>query len=228
MSIPSPITDRSTTASGLAIGLATLLAIAFVAHHPTAVGHDHAEILSDIIRKASADRLVHGALIAIMGAFLFGFSGFAVALGLRGPLVRLGLIAYAAGCGSTVGAALIDGFIVPDIAAGFVTAPAGDANVAFDVLRISGSAIQYLTKLGLVLVSAGILSWSLALLTAPGRRRWVGLLGLVAGGIPAWRILFAGTVMTPHSLIAILAAQGVWNLAVAGLLLQRPRWDIGN
>ena len=223
MSVPSAMIDGNPVASGLAIGLATILAIAFVTHHPTAAGHDPAEILNDIAQKASADRLVHGALIGIMGAFLFGFSGFAAWLGLDGPLVRLGLIAYAAGCGSTVAAALIDGFIVPDIAALSVAPHHGDVNVAFDFLRIASSAIQYLTKLGLVLMSAGILSWSAALLPAADLRRWIGLLGLFAGGIPALLILAAGTVMNAHSLIAVLAAQGVWNLAVAVLLLNGPR-----
>jgi hypothetical protein len=220
MPIQDTIADRDTMTTGVTIGLATILAIVFVAHHPIAAGQDHSEILNDIVRKASIDRLVHGALIGIMGAFLFGFGGFAASLGPNRPLVRLGLIAYAAGCASTVCAALIDGFIAPDIAARFLTAPVEDARVAYDFLMISGSAIQYLTKLGLVLLSMGILSWSAALIRSAGPRRWIGLLGLASGGIPAALILIAETTMTPHSLIAVLAMQGIWNLAVAVLLMR--------
>ena len=227
MPIQNHTDDRHPMTAGLTIGLATVLAIAFVAHHPIAAGQDHSEILDDIVRKASLDRLVHGALIGIMGAFLFGFSGFAACLGPDRPLVRLGLIAYAAGCASTVGAALIDGFIAPDVAIRFVTAPAEDTRVAYDFLRIAGSAIQYLTKLGLVLLSVSILSWSAALIRSAGPRRWIGLLGLAAGGIPAALILAAGTVMTPHSLIAILAVQGIWNLAVALLLMRGAHYLLG-
>jgi len=220
MSVQAPTADRSQMISGLAIGVATILALVFVAHHPIAAGQSHTEILNDIAQKARTDRLVHGALIGIMSGFLFGFSGFASGLGPYRALIRLGLVVYAAGCASTAGAALIDGFIVPDIAARFLSAPADDSRIAYDFLCIAASAIQSLTKLGLVLLSAGILSWSVALVRFGGSRRWTGLLGLAAGGIQVLLILLAGEVMTPHSLIAILAVQGVWNLAVAVLLIR--------
>jgi hypothetical protein len=222
----TPATDRNAMISGLAIGVATILAIVFLAHHPVAVGQDQREILNDIIRKASIDRLVHGVLMGVMGGFLFGFSGLAAVLGPDRPLVRLGSIAYAAGCACMVGAALLDGFILPDIATRFVGTPADDARIAYDFLRIAASAIQCLTKLGLVLMSGGILSWSAALVRSNRSPRWIGLLGLAAGGIPALLILFAGTVMTPHSLIAILAAQGLWNIAVARMLMRAPREQV--
>jgi hypothetical protein len=215
-------TEAHPTIAGTVIGIATVLTIALVAHHPVAAGQDHSEILNDIVRQASMDRLVHGGLIAIVGALLFGFSLFASCLDASRPLIRLGLIAYTAGCAGLVGAAVIDGFITPDIATRFAAAPADDLRVAYGFLIFGGSAIQYLTKLSFVLLSTGIASWSLALIGAGGPRRWAGLFGLIAGGVPTLLILTTGTVMTPYSLIAILALQGVWNLAISALLIRTP------
>lgn len=204
-------------AAGLALGISTLLSIVLVALHPTVQMAPAAEILDQLVKARTMDGVVHGALIVMMIAFLFGFTGFAVSVGPGRAPVLLGLIAYGVGILVTIGAAVIDGFVGPAFAA---NVPTDHAGVALDILIFASAAIQYLTKLGFVGLSIGILGCSVPLLAGSGLARWTGIMGLVAGLLPAGFILVLDPSLGPHLLIMILLVQAIWNLSAAALLLR--------
>jgi len=204
-------------AAGMALGASSVLSLLLVAMHPTIHTAPAGEVLDQLIKSRTLDGFVHGSLIALLVGFLFGFTGFAIRLGLsRGP-VLLGLIAYGVGVIATIGAAVIDGFVGPAFAA---HVPADQATVALDILIFASVAIQDLTKLGFIGLSLGILACSVPLLGDRGLGRTTGWLGLVAGALPAVFILAVDPGLGPHVLIMILLVQAIWNIAAAALLLR--------
>ncbi len=205
VSTKSSSTGNDAKPAGYAIGVSTVLILVFVAHHPVATIHDRSDVLQSILQIETMDRLVHGGLIALMLAVLTG------------------LICYLVGCIATIGAALLDGFIIPDLAERFVNGSPDDMHAAYGLVVYSGLAIQSLTKLGLILISVGILGWALALLSEQGFARGVGLVGIIAGAVPAALLLVGGMILVPRILLGLLLAQSLWNLCTAGLLLRRGR-----
>jgi len=204
--------------AGFAMAAVTILALGALAFHPTESGHEAGPLFAAIIADRSIDSLVHGVLIAIMIVLAYGFCEFATLLGWDRPLVRLGLVAYLIGCVAVILAGAIDGFVIPDVAQRFAQASADQASTGLGLIILCALFIQTLTKLGLVLLSAGIFAWSLAL---PRHSDRVGFIaGLIAGLLPLVFLLGLNPALGPHLLMLIWLVQGLWNFAAARLLLR--------
>ena len=188
-------------AAGIALIGAAAASMLAMAHHPTSM------------RAGAMIAIVHGAMILFAGMMAFGFTHFARRRGLDRPAVLAGLVAYGIGIFATVGAATVNGFAAPSLAAH------GGSHEAFDTLWFLNQA---LAKLGVVAVGLAYLLWSLDLW-----RRWkaVALLGVLAGGVPA--LLLLGGWIDMHLPMAILvyAGQVLWA-ALIGWLLLRGRFAL--
>jgi hypothetical protein len=219
---PSPsLADRPDgKVAAVVIAACAIVAILAVAQHPVVATHAPAQAIPELVRLGPMDRIVHGILIAVMAALLFGFSIFALRRGLGQQATVGGLIAYAVGVGAVIGAALIDGFVIPDIAARYVRVSPDDIKAAVPLLLFCAIAIQNLTKLGFIAMSAGIFVWSASLIHSPGTLRATGILGLVAALLPLAIVGYA-RYLNPHLVGAVVIVQAVWYLAVAGLLVTR-------
>ena len=90
--------DRTAGIALIAAAAASMLAMA---HHPTS------------LRAGAMIGIVHGVMILVVGAMLYGFSHFARRRGLGRPAVLAGLIAYGIGAAANIGAAVINGFVAP-------------------------------------------------------------------------------------------------------------------
>ena len=208
-------------AAAIALVASTVLSIVAVAAHPTISGGGAAsQILRDMVEARAADEHVHGVVIAVMVGYFFGFAGFAVHLGLHCAPVRVGLVAYGIGGLAMIGAALLDGFITPAFSAQFVGAAPDKADQAVAILTFGWIAIQYLSKLGFIGMSIGMLGCSIPLLGEPGLARLTGVIGLVSGGLPVAFLVLAKADLGPPLLLMILAVQSIWNLAAAALLVR--------
>ena len=209
----------------------TALALVFVAHHPVLGAHagpeDPRAVLQTIAGLRGMDHLVHGGLIVLLLAFAVCLVEFARRIDPDRAFGRVGLLVYGAGIAATIGAATLDGFVIPDIARHFVGAPAEDVRVGYGLLVFAGLAIQNLTKLGFILMSGGILAWSCGLLGIGGRASAAGVVGLLAGVAPAAVLLGSGLVLRPPVLLGLLAAYGAWNVAAAWLLIGGAPWTAG-
>lgn len=202
------------------IAACAIVAILAVAQHPVVATHAPAQAIPELVQLGPTDRMVHGILIAVMAALLFGFSVFSLRRGFARQSTVVGLIAYAAGVGAMIGAALIDGFVTPDIAARYVRVSPEDITAAMPLLLFSAVAIQNLTKLGFVAMSTGIFGWSASLLRSPGTLRASGILGMAAALLSLGIVAYTHY-LNPHILGAIVIVQALWYLAVAGLLVTR-------
>ena len=209
--------------AALAIASTTGLVLFALSHHPVASKASSVhESLAQLVSLQLLDGLVHGVLIVMLAMLAGGFAVFSALLGRRRAPVIVAMVAYGLGCCVVVGAMLLDGFAVPQLARQFVGAPQSEADVIHVVLRVIGIVIQVLTKAGLLAMCAAFLAWSYALASAPVLpwSRWCAALGVAAGLFPGLYILVADLRLTPVSLMAIFGVHSVWNLGVAAILVR--------
>jgi len=193
-------------AGGALIGAAAVSVLA-MAHHPA--GAD----------AGALGGIVHGTMIAVLMASAFGFAHFALRRGAPRPAILAGLIAYALSAVVTIGAATINGFIVPALAARGVT----DRGL----FLFAWEANQALAKLGVYATAAAFAFWSLDFLRRPGlEAKAIGALGLAAGpGVAA--LLAAGVIrMDVAGAGLAYAAFALWGVLV-GLHLIRGGLEAG-
>lgn len=199
------------------IAAATVLAVALMAHHPTAHATDTAGLVTEIARKAALNRFVHGALIGLLAALLFAFLEFSARPGFAGPLVRAARLAMVVDVAASVTAASINGFIVTDLAARYADADAAALDALRHLLRLCWQANQVFAALGEIARGLAVLLWSCALLQL-GRSRIVGLAGLLLGGLPALLVLGGVLRLDVHGAMLALLATASWNLLLAAQL----------
>ncbi|HTD04672.1 hypothetical protein [Undibacterium sp.] len=232
MSLPenSPFSLHRRRAA-MAIAATTGLALVALSHHPVASHTASAqETLAQMVALQGTDGIVHGMLIVMLAILAAGFAVFGALLGARRPAVMFAITAYGLGCCAMVAAMLLDGFVTPQMARQFISAPEADIEVVRVVMRSLGTVIQVLTKAGLLSICAALLAWSYALCSGVKVSRWsfwCAAAGIAAGLLPAMLILFADIRLAPASLTAIFAIHAVWNLA-ATIVLYDLRPDSQN
>lgn len=193
--------------AGLSLIGAAALSVLTMAHHPSGA---HAGALAG---------LVHGAMIVLLAAMAFGFAHFAGRRGLGRPAVLAGLVVYGLSLLAHVGAATINGFVVPALAL------RGQGAVGHDIFLFAWQANQALARLGVVATGAAFLLWSLDFLRRPGgEARLIGFAGLVAGTVPA-ALLAAGAIrMDVAGAFLAYAVHAAWTVLV-GVHLWRGGLD---
>ena len=190
--------SRFAGAAMIAAALGTILAMT---HHPTGA---HGGPLGAV---------VHGAMIVLLMVIAFGFAMFAIRRGLARPFVIAGVIAYAVSLFAHIGAATINGFVVPALAD--PQAPPA----SHDLFRLLWHANQALAHLGVYATGAAFTLWSIDLINDSARpARLAGVAGVAAGFVPA--LLLASDIirMDVTGASIVYAAHAAWTVLV-GLLL---------
>lgn len=154
-----PVVARdSRLAAGLLAACAGLGLLALL-HHPTGFAH-----AAPGAPMPSVGALVHGAMLAIVALLVAGLGQYAATRGAHGFWPRTGFLMFAAAALAAGGAALINGFIAPD-----VHAQAGGA--AGEALRIGlWAANQRLMAVAGLGFAAAVAAWGIDLLRTPGAR----------------------------------------------------------
>jgi len=185
-------------AAGIALIAAAATSMLAMAHHPSS------------FRAGAVIGIVHGVMILVVGAMLYGFAHFARRRGLGRPAVLAGLVAYGIGAAANIGAAVINGFVAPAL-------PGHGAPGHHDLFAFAWAANQALAGMAVVAMGAAYALWSLDLLRT---NRLLAALGLLAGGVPA--LLLAGGWIDMHlqAAIVVYAAQVLWAALVGWLMLR--------
>ena len=118
MKTESEVATGASPAVGIVLTVAALLEIAVMIHHPTVKAPDLAQSIVRLREVGPVSAWVHGLLIALMLAVLYGLSEFALWRGIRRPGIRVGLIAYAFGVGAMIMATAVSGFMTAAVTAG--------------------------------------------------------------------------------------------------------------
>jgi hypothetical protein len=213
---------QNTQTAGILIAAATVISTIFVALDHSGGGSNPLEILQGVARLQVLKEVVHGVAIASVCAFAFGYATLARRLGLHRPLVLLGLSTYLIGCIAMVGATITDGFITTHIAVDAISATPERVAFAYNLIHYAGVALNDMAKLGWILQAVGTLAWSIALVREHGFNRVAGVIGMLSSTLVVALIFGSATNMSMTSLLSVLLAQLIWNVAAAVLLVRDP------
>jgi hypothetical protein len=217
---PSAQAPPRGTIAGVIIVACGALAVFAMAHHPSVEARTPAEAIREIGRIGAVNQVVHGAMIAIITALLFGFAIFSMRRGLAKEAVLGGFVAQAIGTAAMIVAAMTSGFLIPGIAVRYAAASPAGLQFAAQVIAICAEIIQLFGKLGVIGMTLAVVLWSVDLVRVPGPVRMTGILGFAAGALAVAMLLFAGH-LTPQTLGIIVLGQAVWYCAVGVLLIRR-------
>jgi len=214
-----PDASPSSRAHGWALGLGAILMVLFMAMHPTVHAHNMRGLADGIMSGATFNRTIHGTLMVLTFLILLGFAELSNRLGWRQLPVLAAFVCYAAGWLAHLGAAAINGFMVPAL----VEHMAEDRDASLEhlspILDFCHVANQALAQMGVVAICVALVLWSAVLLTRAGGLRAVGILGFICGGLPLF-LLFAGRLpMDIHGFGGFVLALSTWSIAVAVQLI---------
>lgn len=206
---------------GISLVASAILAMAAMAHHPTAGGGgDFAGFARNVERMAEVNQAVHGTLIVLVAVLTWTLVAFAARRGLHRPLVMAGLVAWAIAAVVMIIPPVFNGFVIVDIARRALASPE-----AADMLRVTmqtlSSGVGVIVIIGTLGMSIAVFLWSADLARDTGPARWTGVLGLVAG---AGLVIALPTAMGRLDLAGmtlVLVVWAVWFLAVGTLMIQR-------
>ncbi len=209
----------SARTTGLVIGIASMLALLIMAHHPSMTASTIGDLMVEISDKATINRVVHGSLIALLGLLLFGFAELSLRPTLDPRLARAAWLAYALGTAGMIGAALINGFITTNLAVRYAGADAATLETVRHVLRFGWTANQTAADFGSIAWSISIMLWSAIFMRA--RANYVlGIAGIAIGMIGVATLLTGTLQLDVHGAMLVLLATVLWNLGVALQLLR--------
>jgi hypothetical protein len=211
---------RRGRAAGFTIGIATVVMVVFMVMHPTMHTHELSGFVDEMGHAAVLNGVVHGTLMGTIAVLFLGFLGFAGCLGMRSMMVRAGLVAYGIGTVGLINAALVNGFIVPALAAKYTGVDHATLESLRPMLVLCHVVNGAFDVLGIVAFSAAVLAWSLVMLRRSGGVRAIGALGLVVSAAPCVLLLTGNLPMNVHGFGAFVLAQGAWYVAVAVLLVR--------
>ncbi len=216
--------SRSSVVSGYALIVLAGLTVALMAMHPTSGTHDTGEFAARAARGVPGNAAVHGVLIVLMLLMASCFLAMVDVLGARRLIVRVGLVALIVGTTGGVAAGLLNGFIVPSVAARFAGADPGAIDALRPVLLLAGETNAACARVSVLGLSLAAVAWSIGLLAAPGRRRIAGVAGLVCGVLPVSLLATGHLPMNVAGFGLFVVAHAVWA-AIAGVVLIGSRPD---
>lgn len=185
--------------AGFCLGIAAAATVLAMAHHPTS---PHG--------GGGGGDFIHGAMIVLIAVMAFGFFHFALRRGMSSPVILAGVIAYGFSLVANFGAATINGFVVPALAA------RGPDAVGHDTFLLAWYANQALARLAVYAVGAAYVLWSIGFLQRAGlANRAIGAFGLIAGAVPAALLLSGQAAMELRVAFPVYSAHAAWAILVA-------------
>ncbi len=198
------IAESARRRSGAALIVAAVLSVALMSHHPTSVA-----------AHGSLGVFVHGGMLLLLFVLLTGFTVFAAVRGLGRLAVLAGLVAYTISTFANIGAATINGLVVPALAA------RDGAEPGHDVFLLAWESNQALALLAVVAIGIAFLCWSVDLLgERRGGARLLGAAGVAAGVLPAGALLAGGYGMNVQVAFVVYAVHAAWTAAAGAWLLR--------
>ncbi|MCC7011676.1 MAG: hypothetical protein IT454_03855 [Planctomycetes bacterium] len=205
------------------IGVGSVLSVVAMSHHPSAHSPDLRAMLQEIAQFAGVSRTVHGGLIVLMALVFQGYWSLSRCLGFELERVRTATIAHGLGVVCMLGAAVINGFALSELAQRCATASDATLEALRPVLAASHALNQALAQCGTVAFSVALLAWSSVLVGQRGLARAVGVFGLVVGVVPVIALVTERLELDVRGMGAVVVAQGAWGVAVAAWMWRLRR-----
>jgi hypothetical protein len=193
--------------------------VALLAMHPGGDARDFAGVLRNEAASRGIDAIVHGGFIVILAIQLACYAIFASRLGRARNAAIAGIAFFSFGVALQTGSLLMDGLVLPAIAARYAAVPA-KIETARTLYVFGGTLISFLMPLGIGFQSAGIAAWGNALLKAGSRAPGIG--GLVIGLAVSVCMAASLATMNPMLLMGGIAGLALWAV-IAGTTMLRSK-----
>jgi hypothetical protein len=210
-------TRKSQRTAGVVLALSAVVSVVLLVNHPGGSAHDFAGMLKEESAGRLADAIVHGGFIAVLAIQLVCYAALSVRLGATRIAVMAGFIFFAVGTGALMGSLLIDGLVVPNLAAHYVGIASEKQNLVRGAFAFAGAAIAILMPMGLLLQGSGIVAWSVALVK---QAHITAIAGLVLGAAIAVAPIVSIATANPIILMLAIPGTALWA-ALAGVWLMR-------
>lgn len=212
----SPAAARRLAGAFFLCGLASLV---LLANHPAGTARDFAGVLREEAANKVKDGIVHGGFIFVLAALIVCFVLLAQRLGTRRTPVVVTLVAFCVGCAALMASMLVDGLVIPALAARFIGVEAPEQLAAAKALFVfAGTLISFLMPLGIAFQSVAMLALGGLLFAGPPRRPGAGIAGLAFGALILALVTLAPASLAAHVLLGSIVLTAVWYFVVAALL----------
>jgi hypothetical protein len=196
-------------------GSAVLLVMGLM--HPSAIPWGDDEALA---RLAVIDAFAHS--LAILGTWLvlLGLVGLSRMLGMERATVMAALVAFAMASVAVVVAAALDGFVVPKLAQQWTEADNAAGGDIKRLIRFCVLTASALTRIYLLLAAVAVSLWSWVIYRdrLNAGLPWIGAMVCVAG---VAMLIGGSAYISAHEVLALVAAQTVWMLLAALLMIRK-------
>jgi hypothetical protein len=188
---------------------------ALLAIHPDGEAKTFAEVLQNEAANRAMDAVVHGGFIAVLALQLVCYAVFSGRIGLSRVTTVAGMVLFAVGSAFLAGSMLMDGLVLPAVAARYAGHP-DKIELARTIYVLGGTLISFLMPIGLGFQSAAIAAWGSALIGA--RQRLAGLTGLTLGAAMLAIMVLGLATMNPIALMAGIAGAALWAMLAGGVM----------
>jgi len=199
--------DTGERTAGILLLLTALASLALLAAHPGETATTFVGVLKEEAANRSVAGPVHGGYIAVLVLQIIGYAKLSARLDLRRLLPLAGIVFFAAGTLFLSASLLLDGLVIPALAARYADVPA----------KIE-SARTLFVPIGLAFQGAAIASWGAALWR---RSRIAGAIGVLFGFLMLGALTANLARPNPVFLMGSLIAPMLWAFVAAWLLIRR-------
>jgi hypothetical protein len=203
--------------AGILLLLTGIASVALLAAHPGETATNFAAVLKEEAANRNVAGVVHGGYIAVLVLQIVSYAKLSGRLDLRRLMPLAGIVFFAAGTAFLSASLLLDGLVVPALAARYAEVPA-KIESARALFVFCETAIGFLMPIGLAFQGAAIAGWGAALWRVARIPGTVGtLFGLGMLGVLAANVVRPN----PMFLIGSLVVPILWSFVAAWLLIRR-------
>ena len=205
----------STRFAGYTLIVCAMAVLLLLAAHPGGQTHGLQELVKMEAAQQLPNALVHGGFILLLPLIAAGQTELARTLGRDRFVPLAGLMLFCAGSAFLAASLLVDGLLVPQMAARLVAGPPQGIEAARPAFLFAGTAVRVLMPLGLGMQALGAATLALAALHLKRVVAAAGLLVSLAALVGV--ATFSQQAMVVMAAIFLIAV--VWNVVGGALLL---------
>jgi hypothetical protein len=208
---------REPNAFGALLLVASIAILLVGLFHPETRGETLDEVAHSLAENATADRIVHGTVAALLAAILIAYVDLGYRIGFGYTSVRcavsLGILSIVA----MIGIPIVDGVVLPSLAERYVQADAAGQIEGFrSLLRLVAiGVVPTLTMSAAICFAASTLSWCIAFRVSTFRSQVLVVLGCVLA------VMSIVGVAASFGPIVLKVCLLLWNISVAIVWLKQ-------
>ena len=218
-SVATPVADR---APGYVLIACAIASVVLLANHPGGDARTLMGVLQGEAASQNANAVVHGGFIGLQVVELAALAMLAMRLGAGRMWPVIALTFAAAGAAALSGSLLIDGLVVPAIAAKYLAQqPLPDIATVKPLISLCNLLIRFLMPLGLAFQAAANLCWAASLWRVGGAARIVGFAAAALGATVLAALLATLSTLNPLIVMGGIGGQALLVAAIGALLALR-------